>query len=466
MTSLRYDLIAVGGGLAGLSAACRALDLGARALVLESSPDPRHLCASRVNGGILHVAFRSVLTPPAELASAVVEGTDGFVDARLASALGENAARAAAWLQEAGAQYTSIEPDEGWKDRVLAPTGFHDSTSFVWRDLGPDRLLDRLEARIHRMGGTLLRDARVTGLLLRDGRCVGVSVGDRTFEAPAVVLADGGFHANHELLRRFVTPNPEALKLRGPPSANGDAIRLAEQVGAKLVGMEAFYGHLLSADSLVRDNLCPFPFLDLVAAAGLLVDDRGLRFVDEGRGPHAMANALARHRNGLATAVFDHAIWNQAGREFFCPPNPNLVEAGGTLHVASDIPSLARRASLPEAALGAAVDAHNGACASGTLDRLSPTRTTRKHAAVCLHEPPFYAAPVCSAITHTMGGVCVDDHARVLDSRDRPIPGLYAAGASCGGLEGGPDAAYLGGLVKAVVFGMLAAEHVAATRRQ
>jgi fumarate reductase flavoprotein subunit len=311
----------------GLTAACRTLELGGRALVLESSADPKHLCASRVNGGVVHLAFRSVTTDPAALAQAVTDATSGFVELRLARALGDNAARCASWLEQAGAQFTRIEPDEGWKDRVLAPTGFHDSTSFVWKDLGADRLLDRLERRIEQAGGVLLRGARATALTMRDGDCVGVTTAERSFEAEAVVLADGGFHGNSEMLRRFVTPNPQSLKLRGPPSALGDGIRLAEEAGARLVGMEAFYAHLLSADSLTRDNLCPFPFLDLLAVAGMIVDDRGKRFVDEGRGPHAIANALARHRLGTATVVFDEAMWKGAGREFFCPPNPHLVEA-------------------------------------------------------------------------------------------------------------------------------------------
>ena len=442
----QFDLVAVGGGLAGLSAACRTLELGGSALVVESSPDPKHLCASRVNGGIVHLAFRSVMADPAVLANTVVDATQGFVEPQLARALGNHAARATSWLEHAGAQFTRIDPDEGWKDRVLAPMGFHDSTSFVWKDLGADRLMDLLEHRLQQGGGSLVRGARANRLVMRDGGCAGVTASDRSFTASAVVLADGGFHGNRQMLTRFVTPHPEALKLRGPPSAMGDGIRMAEEVGAKLVGMEAFYGHLLSADSLTRDNLCPFPFLDLLAAAGFMVDERGQRFVDEGRGPHAMANALARHGRGIATVVFDEAMWNGAGREFFCPPNPNLVAAGATLHRAGDMRTLARLARLPEAAL------------FRSTDRLSPPRTSGKHTAMPFAAPPYYAAPVCAAITHTMGGVAVDAKARVLDVNDRPIAGLYAAGATCGGLEGGPDAAYLGGIVKAVVFGLLAAE--------
>jgi fumarate reductase flavoprotein subunit len=307
-----------------------------------------------------------------------------------------------------------------------------------------------------------LRGARVSGLAIRDGTCVGVTVDDgRTFTASAVVLADGGFHGNEAMLRRFITPNPQSLKLRGPPSAMGDGIRYAEAAGAKLVGMETFYGHLLSADSLTRDNLCPFPFLDFLAEAGTIVDDRGLRFVDEGRGAHAIANALPRHRTGLATAVFDDAMWNGAGREFFCPPNPHLVEAGGTLHRANDIPSLARLAGLPEGALTQTIDAHNRALREGSLGALSPPRNVHKRKLLPFAQAPYYAAPACSAITHTLGGVAVDEHARVLDVHDRPIPGLYAAGATCGGLQGGPDAAYIGGLIQAMVFGLLAAEAAA-----
>jgi len=459
----RFDLVAIGGGLAGLTAGLRALELGARAAVLECSDDPRHLCASRVNGGILHVAFRSVRTEPSALEHAIADATRGCAQPRPARALASNAARATEWLASCGAQYTRIEPDEGWKDRILSPAGFYASNGFAWRDLGPDRVMVELEARIERSGGALIRGARATGLVVRNGRCIAVEVDDRILDSDAVVLADGGFHGNRDMLRRFVTPHPESLKLRGPGSAYGDGIRFAEAAGARLVGMEAFYGHLLSADSLNRDGLSPFPFLDLLATTGMIVGMDGKRFVDERRGPHAMANALARHGTGIGMVVFDDAMWRSAGRDFFCPPNPNLVERGGTLHAARDMPTLARKAGLPPDALRHAIGSRSLGHAS--MDHSIDARRA-KYGAMPFATPPFYAAPACAGITHTMGGVAVDEHARVLDTRDRPIPGLYAAGATCGGLEGGPDAAYVGGLVPAVVFGLLAAEHAATARRQ
>src|SRR3954470_4668633 len=153
MSDQPFDLITVGGGLAGLTAACRVGELGGRALVLEASDDPNHLCASRVNGGIFHVAFRSVAAEPAHLADAVIAATAGFVRRELADTLANNALRTVEWLQHAGVQFTRIEPDEGWKDRVLAPLGFYDGPDVGWKDLGGDRMLHRLEARLLETGG-------------------------------------------------------------------------------------------------------------------------------------------------------------------------------------------------------------------------------------------------------------------------------------------------------------------------
>jgi fumarate reductase flavoprotein subunit len=76
---------------------------------------------------------------------------------------------------------------------------------------------------------------------------------------------------------------------------------------------------------------------------------------------------------------------------------------------------------------------------------------------------PFHAVPICAGITYTMGGILTDEKAQVLDEAGQPIAGLLAAGATTGGLEGGSHAGYSGGLSKASVFGIIAAETLAAT---
>lgn len=74
---------------------------------------------------------------------------------------------------------------------------------------------------------------------------------------------------------------------------------------------------------------------------------------------------------------------------------------------------------------------------------------------------PFYAIPLCTGITHIMGGIAVNGDSQVLDQAGAPIPHLYAAGTCAGGLEGGPAIAYIGGMSKSGVAGLRAAERIA-----
>jgi fumarate reductase flavoprotein subunit len=466
-----WDLIAVGAGLAGLTAANRTLELGQRALVLERSTDPRHECASRTNGGVFHVGFRSVTTDPDELLKTINATTDGFPDPQVARALADNAMRAIDWLKSFGTKFVPLEPTDGWKEHTLYPLGFHTKTTMEWKDLGADHLITRLEGRVKELGGESIRGARVTNLIIDGDRVQGVTAqtagGERTFRAKTVVLADGGFEANKDMLRKYVTRSPEHLHMRAPNSGHGDGMRLAEAAGGKLISMEAFYGHLLSADSLHREGLSPFPFLEFLAATGMMVDAEGNRFVDETTGGHYTSNSLARHCNALAHVIFDDAMWNTIGKHFFCPPNPNLVNAGGTLHRADTIEELAGKIGVAPTRLrdlidtqNATVDANRAADESSAAAREAmPSYAKGKHPSRAFRVPPYYAAPVCPALTSTLGGIAVDQYGRVVHRNGGTISGLYAAGSACGGIEGGPAVGYLGGLIKALVFGLLAAEH-------
>lgn len=468
-----YDLVAVGAGLAGLTAATRALELGQRAIVLERSTAQRHPCASRINGGVFHVGFKTITASPDELVRVIQTATGGFVEPSVARALADNALRSVEWLRSFGTEFASMQPDDGWKDFCLAPLGFHNKTTLEWEGLGADRLIDKLEARVKELGGESLRGQTVVDLIVENGEVRGVvadsASGRRTIKARAVVLADGGFEANPEMMRRFITPHPENLKLRGTESGHGDGMRLAEKAGGKLIGMEAFYGHILSADSLHRDGLCPFPFLEFLASEGMMLDRHGNRFVDETLGGHYTSNVLARHDNSIAYVLFDDAMWNGIGRHFFSPPNPNLVTAGGTLHKADDIPGLARQIGLDPKDLQSKIDAHNAQVeidakkdAASSGERAGMTAYAKgKHKHRPFAKPPFYAAPGCASLTTTLGGVAIDADGRVLRASGGVVGGLYAAGGVTGGIEGGPEVGYLGGLIKALVFGLLAAEHAA-----
>jgi fumarate reductase flavoprotein subunit len=240
---------------------------------------------------------------------------------------------------------------------------------------------------------------------------------------------------------------------------------MAREIGAQLVGMSNFYGHLLCQDALRDDRLWPYPIIDFIAAGGLVIDGSGRRFMDEGRGGVYMANCVARLRDPLsATAIFDETIWNGPARDFILPANPNLVSAGGTILEAANLSDLARKIGLPESALGASVSLYNAAVDTGATATLDPPRTTSTYRAYPIRHAPFRAVRLCAGVTYTMGGIAIDGAARVLDERNKPIQGLYAAGCATGGLEGGEFAGYVGGLAKSAVTALRAANAIAGNR--
>ena len=463
---LRCDAVIVGGGLAGLTAGIRLQELGRDPIVLEAQEDELYANNTRWGGGVFHLAFRSVMAPAAELERRTIDMSKGFVAGDLAHIMAEDCERATHWLQGHGVEFVSMDPDEGWRDFVLAPLGFHDKPGLHWEGSGSDVMMRRLVGQYRAANGRLLQGAKAVRLLTDEAGCNGLiaetGAGEVRIEAPAVILADGGFQGNLDLLRRFVTPHPDRMLQRGPGVSDGTGIRLAEAAGAELIGMEYIYAHTLSADALHNDALWPFPFLDFVSAAGMMVDTKARRFVDEGENFVFLSNGIAHHDEANPPyAVFDDAIWEEAGRHFFWPPNPNLPEQGGTLHVADSIAELAALAGLPPQTLVETVGAYNAALAEGTLETLAPARGNAKEDARPIAKPPFYAAPACVGLTHTMGGVRINTDGRALRANGNAIPGLFAAGDVTGGLEGGPAVAYIGGLQEALIFGLRTAEAIA-----
>ena len=139
--------------------------------------------------------------------------------------------------------------------------------------------------------------------------------------------------------------------------------------------------------------------------------------------------------------------------------NPHLTREGGTLHQAESTAELAELIGAKN--LATTIKRYNEAIAFGTVGSLSPPRTTLKGTPKPILTAPFFAAPVCAGITYTMGGIAIDGDARVLREDDSAIEGLYAAGTTTGGLEGGSASGYVGGLSQSVITGLLAAEDAA-----
>ena len=465
--SYHCALAIVGAGLAGQTAALRAVEQGLSVLVLEKLTDTRHVCNSRLTGGIFHVALEGITDVPELIAGRIRHATLDTADSQLVAAVSTDALRLVRWLQSQGVRFMKSGRD-AWQTFTLAPPSLP-QFGRRWQGRAGDVMLLALEGKLNARGGRILRGHRAMRLIMREGRCAGLEgvMADGVpfvVEAAAVVIADGGFQANHALLEKHISPTPTHLKQRNASTGLGDGLEMARAAGAATVGLDNFYGHLLSRSALVNDMLWPFPWADDLARSSIVVGMDGRRIADEGLGGVYLANQLARLPDPASTfVIFDDVAWTGPGCLRAMSANPYMVRAGGVLHSASTLFELASRAGLPPQALVDEVDRYNAAVAAGHLASLAPPRSTPKSAALPIRRAPFYALPIVPGITYTMGGIHIDGYARALDAWQAPIPGLYAAGAATGGLEGGPHSSYIGGLVKAGVTGLRAGEHAAAT---
>jgi fumarate reductase flavoprotein subunit len=463
MTNDQYDVVVVGGGIAGLSAANRAAQQGLKVAVLERGDGPQYLCNSRYSGGVLHISMHNAKDPAEKLLEVIKDATSGKADPALAHALATTAGRAIDWLQAEGAKYIRVG-NIVWQQHVLAPPR-PIVAGLDWKGRGPDVTLRQLVANLEKRGGKLIRLPAVT-LMEREGSCIGVEAGEgaakQQFHAKAVVLADGGYQGNPALVREHMGIDFAKVKTRGAGTGVGDGMRMARAMGAQFSELKYFYGHMLSRDSFTNDKVWPYPQLDELGTVGIVVNDAGDRFVDEGLGGVFVANTIARLANPLSTwAILDHAIWEGPGRTARIPANPQLANAGGTIHKAATLGELAVMTGIDTVGLETTVAAYNKALAAGHTAKLAPPRSASPIVPAPIAKTPFYAVPLCAGMTYTFGGIFTDGDGRVMSTRGAPIEGLYAVGATTGGLEGGAGGGYVGGLIKGITFGIRAAEHIA-----
>jgi fumarate reductase flavoprotein subunit len=174
----------------------------------------------------------------------------------------------------------------------------------------------------------------------------------------------------------------------------------------------------------------------------------GDRFAVSTTSPVGLVTQLARTEDPRGfTVIFDHDLWSgPAGRgKLGLPaPNPELAARGGHLARSATIEGLAGELGLSRDRLAASVAHHNAAPGANPIAR-----------------SPFYAARLVPGITFTMGGAMIGPDAAVLTPDRTPIPGLFAAGSTTGGIQGGPNGGYVGGLAIAATFGLIAADSVA-----
>jgi succinate dehydrogenase/fumarate reductase flavoprotein subunit len=353
----------LGAGLAGLSAAARARELGASPTVLEKG--------TRAGGSML-------------LSSGVIWSYRSFEEFRAQCPGGDER------LQRV--VFDGLDEGLEWLESLGAPV--------VERETG-NPLTTGVRFDPQGLTDTLLRAAGV----VRFEQPVTVTV-----TGGPLVLASGGFQGDPELVERYVRP-AAPLRVRANPWSAGDGLRIGLELGAALSsGLDEFYGR----------NMADVDF-----------DEAG--FV-------SLAQVYGRYAR----------IFNERGEEFFDHTAVSWSELD-LVQATAHQPGSRAWYLLDEQALDERVR-------YGTVRELVAGAPTRTDPAELPFEPPpgtVAAVRVAAAITHTIGGLRVDDRARVLDEDGAPIDGLYAAGADAGGISTG---GYASGLASALVLGRQAAE--------
>jgi succinate dehydrogenase/fumarate reductase flavoprotein subunit len=428
--TITCDLLVIGGGMAGMSAAGWAAERGARVIVVEKAAA---LGGSAVlSGGVFWTA-----------ASREKIDLYGGGDPALARVVFDTYPAAVAWLRRRGI-------DMSPRIDVLHGQGYQIDIHAHIRGCA-----DLVEQH----GGFVILETETTALLRdEDGRVTGARTrhadGEVVVQAAATVLATGGYQASPELRARYIHPQAATMLLRSNPVSDGAGLRLGEEAGGEVAGTNAgFYGHLVSEPRVWDDERLYVALSQYHSEHALLINERGERFCDESYGDHANTAETLRQPGARALCFWDsraHAAFATVPVVSVGVPIDKMqvaLENGGKGVVTATLDEVATFADahgFDGAATRATIAAFNHQARHG-WETIDPPR---------IDKPPFYALIVHPAITFTFGGLTIDPAARVLRTDGAPVPSLFAAGSDAGGAFG---RGYAGGLALAATFGITAA---------
>ncbi len=429
-----FDVVVVGGGIAGLSTAVSARQAGAQVVLLEKA-------SSSARGGNTRFADAQMRFPHEadeyggrtytadEMYSDLMRISRGRANPDLIRTLCENARATVEWLTGLGVE---------WEPGYPHTAGYRRSPKS-----GGEGLVDLLHRRFEGLGGTVSYETGAVDLIVDETRRIcGVRChspeGVVDIEARGgLILASGGFQANVEMRVRYLGRFADSLILRGSRYNTGEGLNMAIAAGAAPAGQWGDY------HSAVLDARSPRIECGVTALynyqMGIFVDQEGRRFLDEGEDfrDHTyvkFSKFIVEQAGGEAWCLFDQKAYQ---REEFArawrPVGPPLE--------ANSLKQMAQQMGMPPENLLETVGNFNAAIQPGEydLDRLDGKRTVgitpaKSNWALPLDSPPYIAVPVTGGITFTFGGLKCDTSARVIDTRGQLMEGLYAAGETMGEL--------------------------------
>ena len=430
------DIVVVGGGGAGMTAAIKAAEQGKNVILLEKMG---MLGGNTAMGTTAYYAAESK-TQKEQGSEVTVQdmydwlmskSTDELpMDPDATMTVAENSAAAADWMMEIGMDLGRV-----FNKFSHSPSDGSAPGAAIVKALTEKMDSMGLDYRLENAGTTLVLD--------ENGKISGVTVsspaGEYTIHAKAVVLAAGGFAANPEMLGEY-DARWASLGCSSSKGQNGDAIRMAMAIGADVVDMSnikvnptVYYnGDKLISMSTLRSN------------GGLLVSKLGKRFFSESGNYTKTSAALLEQPDQVAFMVFDNTMLNIGLMKTY--------NEAGYFVCADTIEALAEKMGIDPQGLADEVARNQEFCAKGVDEDFGRTNLTIK-----FDNPPFYAVEVHPAAQGTFGGLKVNTAAEVIDVNGNVIPGLYAAGETAGeGTQGNCP------LVENTVFGTIAGEGAAA----
>ncbi|MTV82846.1 flavocytochrome c [Secundilactobacillus folii] len=508
-SDLQTDVVIVGGGGAGLSAAATVLDQGRKVVVLEKAPalggntirtggpmnaadpewqntfnalpgehqtlqnlldmsvddiDPEYQDDFKTLQSQIKDYFEDIKTKKPYLFDSIelhriqtylggtrtdLKGNRIYGKYSLVKTLTDNVLKSQKWLAKIGVKFDTSE--------VAMPVGA------LWRrghkpveDAG-GAYISALSKYVKHNGGVIVTDSPVTRLLYAKGHLSGVLVekpGDHSFtvQAKAVILASGGFGANTKLVQKYNTywdHIDDDIATTNAPTITGDGIGLAEQAHADLTGM-GFIQMMPVSDPKTGEL---FSGIQCPPANFLMVNQQGKRFVNEYAERDVLAKA-AFDNGGLFYLIADEEIKKTA----YNTSEEKLEQQvkDGRLFKADTLADLAKQINVDPDTLEQTVATYNSYVDKGEDPDFGKNVFDLK-----VEKAPFYATPRKPAIHHTMGGLTIDNGAHVLDQDGKVIAGLYAAGEVAGGIHAGNR---LGGnsLADIFTFGPIAAKSATA----
>lgn len=446
-----YDVIVVGAGGAGLSAAHMAAKAGARVLMVDAGD--RAGGSTALSGGVFYAAGTSLQRRagiedcPDAMLRYYLHINQYKLDPALVHRLCHDATPTFEWLVGLGVDFPQENLYCSGVDKIRR--------GHRARGHGAE-IAEVLEGSLSGLPVDIALRTRVQDLILRDGRVCGIRIDGDAVTAGAVVLATGGFGANRQLLAELFPTAAAQGDLSwyiGSAHAQGDGIRIGRGIGAGVTQPDR--GLLLMTPGWARE-------LETYLPPWLIhVTHEGRRFVDESCEYSILSELLNEQTARECFSIFDEAARALAKSQ--TAPNWSAdrlahFAAQGQIAQSDTLAGLAGQLGIDAATLATTVAAINRAAEIGDdAHFFKPGEYLRPIAT-----PPFYGARIRPAIVCWTGtGLRIDTGARVLDQADRPIPGLYAAGETTGGMFG---PCYAGGgasIGNAIVFGRIAGTHAA-----